>query len=339
MTTHIGILGGGGISDTHARAASQIEGVEVVAVAGDNDGKVKALADRYGAAAFTDVRALLQHRPLDILLIGTPSALHAEAALLAARAGVHVLVEKPLDTAPFQVDAVIEKCREANVKLGVFFQDRFAPDLVRLKAAIDAGALGRPLLGSARVKWWRPAEYYSASRWRGRRALDGGGAVMNQGIHTLDLLLWLWGDVDRVFAKQTAAFHQIEVEDTLVATLQFANGALATYEATTAAYPGYPRQIELTGTEGTVTIRQDRLVATDLRTKHPGLAISEVVDNASASSPIVSDVSGHKAVIEDFLAAIRNNTEPRCNGFEGRRSVALVDALYRSAHTGAEQKP
>jgi UDP-N-acetyl-2-amino-2-deoxyglucuronate dehydrogenase len=339
MTTHIGILGGGGISDTHARAASQIEGVQVVAVAGDNEAKVKALADRHGAAAFSDVRALLQHRPLDILLIGTPSALHAEAALLAARAGVHVLVEKPLDTAPFQVDAVIEACRTAGVKLGVFFQDRFAPDLVRLKTAIDAGVLGRPLLGSARVKWWRPAEYYSASRWRGRRALDGGGAVMNQGIHTLDLLLWLWGDVDRVFAKQTAALHQIEVEDTLVATLQFANGALATYEATTAAYPGYPRQIELTGTEGTVTIRQDRIVAVDLRTKHPGLNVSEVIDNASASSPIVSDVSGHKAVIEDFLAAIRNNTEPRCNGSEGRRSVALVDALYRSAHTGAEQKP
>jgi UDP-N-acetyl-2-amino-2-deoxyglucuronate dehydrogenase len=339
MTTHIGILGGGGISDTHARAASQIEGVRIAAVAGDNETKVKVIADRHGARAFTDVGSLLQHRPLDILLIGTPSALHAEAALLAARAGVHVLVEKPLDTAPYQVDAVIEACRKAGVKLGVFFQDRFAPDLVRLKAAIDGGVLGKPLLGSARVKWWRPPEYYSASRWRGRRSLDGGGAVMNQGIHTLDLLLWLWGDIDRVFAKQTAALHDIEVEDTLVATLQFENGALATYEATTAAYPGYPRQIELTGSEGTVTIRQDRIVAADLRTRHPGLAPSEVVDNASASSPIVSDVSGHKAVIEDFLAAIRNDTEPRCNGPEGRRSVALVDALYRSAHTGAEQKP
>jgi predicted dehydrogenase len=296
---------------------------------------VKAIADRHDAAAYTDVEALLRHRPMEVLLIGTPSALHADPGVAAARAGLHVLMEKPLEVTSEKADAVIAACAEASVKLGVFFQDRFAPDLVRLKAAIDEGALGRPLLGSARVKWWRPAEYYSASRWRGRVAFDGGGAVMNQGIHTLDLLLWLWGDVKRVFARKAAALHPIEVEDTLVATLEFANGALATFEATTAAFPGYPRQIELSGSEGTVIVQQDRIVAADLRTPLQGLAGGTASGNAAASSPIVSDVRGHKAVIEDFLRAIRDGSEPRCNGPEGRRSVALVEALYRSARTAA----
>jgi UDP-N-acetyl-2-amino-2-deoxyglucuronate dehydrogenase len=335
MTIHIGIWGGGGISDTHARAAAEIEGVSVVALGGANSAKVKAIADRYDAAVYTDIEALVRHRPMDVLLIGTPSALHAEAGISAARAGLHVLMEKPLDVTTEKSDAVISACAKAGVKLGVFFQDRFAPDMVRLKTAIDEGALGRPLLGSARVKWWRPTEYYSASRWRGKAALDGGGAVMNQGIHTVDLLLWLWGDVTRVFARQKAALHQIEVEDTLVATLEFANGALATFEATTAAFPGYPRQIELSGTEGTIIVQQDRILSVDLKTPRADLEGGAGSANAAASSPVVSDVRGHKAVIEDFLRAIRDGSEPRCNGAEGRRSVTLVEALYRSARTGA----
>ena len=335
MPVHVGILGGGGISNTHALAASQIDGVEVVAVGGANALKVNAIADRHGAAAYTDVEALMRHRPMEVVLIGTPSALHADHGIAAARAGLHVLIEKPLDITTEKADAVISACAEASVTLGVFFQDRCAPDLVRLKAAIDEGALGRPLLGSARVKWWRPADNYSASRWRGQPALDGGGAVMNQGIHTVDLLLWLWGDVTRVFARQAAALHPIAVEDTLVAVLEFASGALVTFEATTAAFPGYPRQIELSGTEGTVIVQHDRLVSADLRTPRPDLRGGESAnENAAASSAIVSDVRGHKAVIEDFLRAIRDGSEPRCSGAEGRRSVVVVEALYRSARTG-----
>jgi predicted dehydrogenase len=262
------------------------------------------------------------------------SALHADPGVAAARAGLHVLIEKPLDVTTAKADAVIQACADAGVKLGVFFQDRFAPDMVKLKAALDQGVLGRPLLGSARVKWWRPASYYSASRWRGKVALDGGGAVMNQGVHTVDLLLWLWGDVRRVYARQAAMLHAIEVEDTLVATLEFANGALATFEATTAAFPGYPRQIELTGTGGTIIVQQDRIAAADLRVPRADLAGGAASENAAASSPIVSDVRGHKAVIEDFLRAVQDGREPRCNGPDGRRSVALVEAMYRSARTG-----
>jgi predicted dehydrogenase len=329
---HVGILGGGGISETHARAAHEIEGIQIVAVAGENPAKVKELADRYGAAAYEATADLLRHRPLDLVLIGSPPVRHTEQGIAAAQQGLHVLVEKPIDVTLPRADELIDACERAGVKLGVFFQGRFAPDIERLKRALDDGALGRPFLASARVKWWRPPEYYAHSRWRGTLALEGGGALLSQGIHTVDLLLWLLGDVSRVWARAATALHRIEVEDTLVATLEFESGALATFEATTAAFPGYPRELELTGSEGTVVIEQDRLLRVDLRRPWPGLVSSgERSQDASASSPLVGDVRGHRAVIEDFLRSMREGGEPRCSGREGRRSLAVADALYRSA--------
>jgi predicted dehydrogenase len=329
---HVGILGGGGISETHARAAREIDGIEIAAVAGENPAKVKELAARYHAAAYEGTADLLRHRPLDLVLIGSPPRRHAEQGIAAARQGLHVLVEKPIDVTLPRADELIDACERAGVKLGVFFQGRFAPDLERLKRAIDDGALGRPFLATGRVKWWRPPEYYGHSRWRGTLALEGGGALLSQGIHTVDLLLWLLGDVSRVWARAATALHRIEVEDTLVATLEFESGALATLEATTAAFPGYPRALELTGSEGTVVIEQDRVLRVDLRRPWPGLVSSgERSSDASASSPLVGDVRGHRAAIEDFLRSIRDGGEPRCSGREGRRSLAVVDALYRSA--------
>jgi predicted dehydrogenase len=331
----VGIVGGGNISDTHARAAAEVPGLRVAAITGSNLARVRALAARHGAAVLPDLATLVRHRPLDLVLIGSPSGLHAAQGVAAARQGLHVLTEKPVDVSVERADALIDACLKAGVRLGVFFQDRFAPAFLGVKAALEAGALGRPLLASARVKWWRPPEYYAGSRWRGTLELDGGGALVNQGIHTVDLLLWLLGDVRRVFAIARTARHTIEVEDTLVATLDFANGAVATLEATTAALPGYPRQVEITGTEGTIVLQQDRLLAADLRAPFPGLVPGEADANESARSPAVSDVRGHRAALEDFVAAIREGRPPRCDGREGRRSLAVVEALYRSAREGA----
>jgi len=305
----------------------------VAAVAGPNAEKVARLGARFGAAVYRDAEALLRHRPLDLVLVGSPSGLHAEQGIAAARAGLHVLVEKPIDVVREKAEALVAECDRAHVKLGVFFQDRFSPDFAALKRAIDDGALGQPILASARVKWWRGAEYYGDSRWRGRLALDGGGALMNQGIHTVDLLLHFLGDVRRVWARAATALHKIESEDTLVATLEFASGALGTYEATTAAFPGYPRQVEITGSEGTVVLAQDRVVRADLRRPRPELVGGDAAANPSASSPTISDVRGHKAAIEDLLRAIREDGRPRCDGREGLRSLVLVEALYRSSRT------
>jgi UDP-N-acetyl-2-amino-2-deoxyglucuronate dehydrogenase len=332
MTTHIGLVGSGNITQTHARAAGAISGVQISAIFGTNPQAVARLATEHGAKPYNNFAAFLAHRPMDLVILGTPSGLHAEQGTAAAQHGLHVLTEKPIDITTKNADALIVAADKANVKLGVIFQDRLKPNIQRLKQWLDRGLLGKPLLVDARVKWYRPPEYYSNSRWRGTFALDGGGALINQAIHTVDLLVWLLGDVARVQARAATVFHKIEAEDTAVATLEFASGAVGTLLATTAAYPGYPRRLEITGTEGTVVLEHDRIVTADLRNPPNDFAGLTTGDsNQSASSAAVTDISGHKAILEDFLHAIANNTEPVCKGRDGRRSLALVEAIYDSA--------
>jgi len=335
----VGIVGGGNISETHARAAAETADVAVVGVYGDNREKVAQLAGAHGARHHDTLESLLSHRPLDLVVIGSPSGCHAEQGIAAAQRGVHVLVEKPIDINAKRADDLIAAADRAGVKLGVCFQDRVKPAIVRLKEFLDAGKLGRPILADARVKWYRPPEYYGSSRWRGTLALDGGGAVINQAIHTVDLLLWLLGPVRRVYGRTATALHEIESEDTAVATFEFESGALGTFEATTSVYPGYPRRVEITGAEGTLVLEHDQVVAADLKSPAADAAqayfeTAERDANPSASSPVVSDVSGHRKLIEDFIEAIRTGREPRCSGREGRRSVALVEALYESSKRG-----
>jgi len=331
----VGILGGGGISDTHTRAAASIPGVEVVAVHGDNREKVRLLAAAHNAPDYPTLEAFLAHRPMDVVVIGSPSGCHSDQAISCARAGLHVLVEKPMAVTSEAAGQVIEACDAAGVRLGVFFQDRLQPDLVRLKAFLDQGGLGRILLATGHVKWYRPPEYYGASRWRGTWALDGGGALMNQGIHTLDLMLHLLGDIASVSARARAVRHAIEVEDTAVATLEFSSGALGTFEATTAAYPGYKRRLEISGERGTIVVEHDRVVAADLAPGSAPFAASPAAPvGESASSHVVSDASPHRRIFEDFVRAIRTGSRPICDGREGKRSIDLVLALYASARTG-----
>jgi UDP-N-acetyl-2-amino-2-deoxyglucuronate dehydrogenase len=335
MTTHIGLIGGGNISETHARAARAIPDVEIAAIFGTNSGKVDRLCREYGGKPFRNFDEFLAHRPMELVAIGSPSGLHAEQGIAAARHGLHVLTEKPIDTKVERADALIAEAQKTQVQLGVFFQDRCKPDIFSVKNAVHAGLLGKPILVDARVKWFRPPEYYAKSRWRGTWALDGGGALINQAVHTLDLMLWIFGEVKAVQAICKTALHAIDAEDTLLAMLEFANGALGVLQAATSIFPGYPRRLELTGSEGTIIIEQDRLVAADLKTASPDLLKSSEADkNTSSSSPVVSDARGHQAVLEDFLRAIRTNTKPRCGGQDGRRSLALVQAIYAACRSG-----
>jgi predicted dehydrogenase len=331
MTISIGLIGGGNISDTHARAAREIAGVEIAAVYGTNAMKVAHLCQQYGAQPFQDFDTFLRHRPLDLVIIGSPSGLHAAQGIEAARRGLHVLTEKPMDISIQRADALIEAAQKSGIKLGVIFQDRVKPEIRQLKQSIYAGDLGKITLVDARVKWYRPPEYYDQSRWRGTFALDGGGALMNQGVHTVDLLLWLFGNVAGVQSRVRTALHSVEVEDTAVAILEFAGGPLCTLEATTAAYPGYPRRVEITGSEGTVILEDDRIVATDLRASPSNGRRATAPHDEGAATHVVTDVRGHQAVLEDFIRAIQQNGTPACDGQEGRRSIALIEAIYRSA--------
>lgn len=329
---HVGFIGGGNITDTHIRAALAIPQLRVEAVVGTNADRVKAVAERYAIRPYPDLRRFLSHRPLDLVIIGSPSGVHAAEGIAAVAEGMHVLVEKPIDVTTERADDLISASRRAGIRLGVIFQDRLKPDILRLRDWIRSGKLGRILLVEASVKWYRLPEYYSNSKWRGTLRFDGGGALMNQGIHTVDLLLYLLGDIHRVQAVTKTALHKIESEDTCVATLEFASGAVGVLQATTAAFPGYARKVEITGSEGTVCLEQDRITRVDLRTPQQDKYQAEPADqNASASSPVVSDVRGHQRILEDFVRSIETGSAPVCDGEEGRRSLAVVEGIYRSA--------
>jgi predicted dehydrogenase len=325
-----GFVGCGNITQTHARAAREA-GLRTAAFFGRDPAKAEALAGRFGGRAFARYEDFLAHRPMDLVVIGSPSGMHAEQGIAAAERGLHVLVEKPIDVTTARGEALVSAAERAGVKLGVLFQDRRNPGLVRLRAFLAGGGLGRVLLASARVKWHRPAEYYSGSRWRGTKALDGGAALVNQGIHTVDLLLWLLGPVDRVQALTATRLHAIEAEDVALALLRFTSGAVATLEATTAAFPGYPRRVEISGTEGTVVVEGDEVVAADLRSPAPGLVSEGTSGAASAATAVVSDAIPHRRMIEDFARAIETRGSPACDGREGLRSLALVEAVYAAA--------
>jgi UDP-N-acetyl-2-amino-2-deoxyglucuronate dehydrogenase len=329
---HLGLIGAGNISGTHLRAAQMVPGVIVSAVYSPTLEKARRLAESAGATPYASLERFFAHAPLDIVAIGSPSGVHAEQAITAAERGLHVLVEKPLDISTARIDMVIAAAERHGVSVGVFFQDRLKPDFVRAKRMVDQRELGRPVMASGRVKWHRPAGYYAESTWRGTHALEGGGVLMNQGIHTVDVLQWLFGPVASVSAVVATRLHAIEVEDTAAAVLTFQSGAIGVLEAATSVFPGYSRRVELTGTEGTLILEQDALVAADLRSGRESLPIQAPA--TSATTAAVADATPHARVIEDFLDAIRTGRPPACDAREGRKSVAIVEAIYESARTG-----
>ena len=326
---NVGLVGAGNISDTHARGALAA-GLQIAGVYGDNHDKARQLAERYGAAAFPSLDALLAHPSLEAVIIGSPSGCHAQQAIAAVRTGRHVLVEKPLDISTARIDRLLEEVTRAGVTCGVCFQDRLKPAIVDMKRRIDAGEIGTPLLATGEVKWFRPREYYASSRWRGTWAFDGGGALMNQGIHTVDLMLYLLGEVRSVSGLVSTRFHTIEAEDTATVLVEFVNGAQGTLDVTTAAHPGSPRRLRITGSEGSLLLEGDQLVDARPRPDKAQMAQRERVPE-NAASATVSDASAHQRIIEDFVDAIRSRRRPICDGGEGRRSVAVVEAVYRSS--------
>ncbi len=264
-----------------------------------------------------------------------------EPALDAARAGKHLIIEKPLEINLRRCDRIIRACAKKGVVLSTLFPSRFHAAPQRLKEAIDSGKFGSLTLGEAHVKWFRTQQYYDSGGWRGTWELDGGGALMNQAIHSVDLLTWLMGPVAEVCAKTALIGHQrIEVEDVAAAALRFENGALGTIVATTAAYPGWLKRIEIHGDQGSVQIEEedirlwqfakmtprDRRIARQYQRK--------TNTGGGASDPAAIGHAGHVAQFRDVIRAIRNGTTPAIDGHEGRRSVEIIRAIYRSARSG-----
>lgn len=339
----IGIVGCGMIAEFHAHAVNEIDGARVVGAYSRTRGNAEKIAGIAGhdCHIYDDLAAMLRRPDLNVVCICTPSGAHMEPAVQAARAGKHVIVEKPLEIDLGRCDAIIKACEEAGVRLCAIFPSRFSPANNRLKEAVDAGRFGRLSLGDTHVKWWRTQEYYDSGGWRGTWRLDGGGALMNQAIHNVDLLYWLMGDVDSVAAHTATLAHaRIEVEDTAVASVRFKNGALGTIQAATSAYPGLSKRIELHGDRGSARVEQDDVTLWDFQEKIPSDNIilaaiaGRSAGNSGASDPRGISHLGHREQIADFLAAIDEGREAIVDGREGRKSVEIIRAIYRSAREG-----
>ena len=344
------IVGCGTIAPTHAEAIRALEAQSggadccLVAVCDPVRDRAESLAQAFAVPkVYTNENDVYADPNVDAVCLCTPSGLHMSAAIAAMNAGKHVLSEKPMDVSVRACDNAIATAQGTGRVLSIISQHRFDPATVAVKATIDSGALGKIVMANAAVPWFRTQAYYDSGDWRGTWAMDGGGATMNQGVHTVDVLLHLAGDVSTVSAFYTvgAAHERIEVEDVCAASLRFQSGAIGTFTATTAAYDGYPARIEIFGTSGTAIIEGDALKV--LHTQTTGKANAEspaahaalVAQGGTAAArenPVWGD--SHRAQFADFLQAIRTGTPPAIDGTQGRRPLRLIDAMYRSARTG-----
>jgi UDP-N-acetyl-2-amino-2-deoxyglucuronate dehydrogenase len=341
MTIGFGIIGCGMIANFHARAIADVRGAKLI---GGYDA-VPAMAEKLAAAhrckAYRTLKEMLADSAIHAVTIGTPSGAHLEPAVAAARAGKHVIVEKPLEITLRRCDKIIAACERAGVTLATVFPSRFHDSSRELKKAVQQKRFGRLTLGDAVVKWFRTQAYYDSGAWRGTWELDGGGALMNQAIHSVDLLNWLMGPVVEVRALTGLLAHErIAVEDVAVAAVRFENGALGTIEASTAAYPGYLKRIEIHGDAGSAVLEEEDLVKWDFakKTKADEQLLKKMSERKStgggAADPAAIGHHGHARQFQDFVTAVRKCIKPAIDGPEGRRAVEIILAIYQSAETG-----
>jgi predicted dehydrogenase len=331
------------IARFHARALAELPEARLKALVSRNPANARAVADEAHTACdiYTELASVLERRDVQIVIITTPSGAHMEPAVAAAQAGKHVVVEKPLEITLDRCDRIIDACTRNRVQLCTIFPSRFGDANLALKKAVMAGRFGRVTLGETACQWWRPQSYYDEGGWKGTQALDGGGALMNQAIHNVDLLLWLLGPVTHVCGfLATLAHERIEVEDTAVACLRFASGALGVIQAATSVHPGWPKTVAVHGDRGSALIEQDDVWRWELTPEtEEDRAIKDrfarkTGASGGASNPASISHIGHTRQLADFVRAVSSGTPPSVDGHEGRRAVEVILGLYRSAETG-----
>jgi UDP-N-acetyl-2-amino-2-deoxyglucuronate dehydrogenase len=337
-----GIIGCGVIGQVHADAIERLPGSTLVAVADSEGTRADDLARRYKIHSYDSVQEMLDREDLDVVTIATPSGLHAAQAIQVMRSGRHVIVEKPMDITLEAVDEMLRVQQEAGVKMAVISQRRFDPAARRVRSLVEQGAFGRLVAGNAHVLWWRSQEYYDSGGWRGTWSMDGGGILMNQSIHSIDLLQWFMGPVRSVLAYTATLVHEMETEDTGVAALRFESGALGTIVGTTGAYPGITARVEILGDRGSAVLEED--VLTHLRYvgdgegevgpygtlgKHPHAGEEDGMESEYADNP-------HSRQFADMVDAIRSGGAPLLDGYGARHPVEIILAIYESARTGKE---
>ena len=331
-TVKFGIIGCGSIAAWHAKAIEMsINGI-LSGVADGRKENAERFAKEHNVKCFNSIDEMLKSNEIDAVTICTPSGFHAEYALSAIKEGKHILVEKPLAITNEDCKKVIDAAKEKGVCAGVISQHRFKDAIQELKKFVSEGKLGKLITGDLLMKYYRSQEYYDSSNWRGTWALDG-GSLMNQGIHGVDLLLYIMGPVKRVFGCINTLTHDIEAEDTSVATVEFQSGALAVIQSTTSIYKGFPRSLTVSGTKGTVTVKADNISRCEIEGIDYELKPEKEVVN-SFNDPKALDISGHAFQIQDFIDSIINKTAPKIPLEDGFRAVEVINAVYLSSKTG-----
>jgi predicted dehydrogenase len=331
------LIGAGNIARIYVEAFAHIPDAAIKVICNRGAARGQTLAASCGAAWTDDIQQAVARPDVEAVIVATPSGTHAEIALAAAAAGKHLLVEKPIEITLERVDAIIAGAQAAGVVLACVFPSRFAEGAHRAKAALEAGRLGRLTLADAFVKWYRPQSYYEGS-WRGTWAADGGGALMNQAIHTIDLLQWLAGPVASVMGATATLSHMMETEDTASAVLRFQHGGLGVIQGATSSWPGDLARIELHGDQGTIVLEEGRITRWQLADAPPDEEAAmlglEAAGGSGAGDPMAIGFERHRRQIVDLIGAIREGRAPAIEGAEARKSVEIILAIYRSAAGG-----
>ncbi len=334
-----GLIGCGVIAPSHAKAIQEVASTKLVACCDVIRERAEDRAKEFGdsdTAVYTDLEEMLDDPNLDAVSICTPSGMHADNGIMAAQAGKHILSEKPMDVTLQKIDALIAAAEENHVKLAGVFQRRTYEASKRVREAVRIGKLGKLVLGDCYQKYFRSHEYYASGEWRATWALDGGGALMNQGVHGIDLLLYIMGDIRRLNARCRTLVRNIAVEDTAIASVEFVNGALGVIEGTTSVTPGMGCKTEICGNDGTIVMDGDTIAVWDV----PGeedVETAQAADVGAARDPAAGlGATGHIRHISDLVDAIRNDREPEIPGREARRAVEVIKAIYLSSRRGGE---
>lgn len=329
--TGIGIIGIGSIAEKHAMAIREIPNAKLIGFYHPNPDKAKAAESKFQVPVFSELGEFLGQSALDVVCICTPSGVHLEPALAAIQAGKHVFIEKPIEVTLARADQLIQAAADNQVKLAVVFQNRFSPDFQKLKKAVVEGEFGRLIMGNAQVNWFRDATYYSSSQWKGTIKGDGGGALINQAIHTLDLLLDVMGEVESVFGKVKTTLYPIEGEDLGAALVNFKSGAMGTITAGTSLYPGYPERLEIFGTDGSAILEAGKLIAWNVRGKESPISGTKAGGSSGASDPTAIGYQLHKAQWERFLESVSKDLPIVVDGVSARKSLELIRGIYHSS--------
>lgn len=334
-----GLVGVGVGGEYVIKASKLIEDhLKIEAVASSHLERAKSFAEKWSIPAYyTDYKAMFREAGIDAAIICTPHYLHHPMALDAIAESLHVLVDKPMAISVEECEDMIKRAEAKNVKLGVIFQSRFNPDVNKVRDALESGKLGRPLLGIAEVLWNRTQEYYDKSPWRGRWATEGGGVLINQAIHQIDLLLYIMGPVDSLWAYGGTFTHNIEVEDLVVAGLKFRSGALGAIIGTTSIYPGLPTRLSICGDLGSAILEGDVLQLMELKSGEKYEKKREI-ESASWIRPEAAPPTNHAELLKDFSMAIIEDRSPKVDGYEGKRSIEVIRGIYKSFMEGCPVK-